>query len=178
MRASLSALTWFDAASGFSYEILSESGSGVIRSKVLHAALAAEQKATRSSESGKAALTEANYEFTAGSADTDGLVRVGLRPRRDDPMLIKGTVVLDPESADLLRVEGTLIKRPSFWTRRVHVTRSYTRLLGVRVPISMASQADVLMVGSSTFSMTYDYSSVNGLEVGASVPDAADGPVR
>ena len=43
---------------------------------------------------------------------------------------------------------------------------------------SMASQADVLMVGSSTFSMTYDYSSVNGLEVHASAPDAADGPVR
>jgi hypothetical protein len=165
MRASLSALTSFDAEGGFRYEILSESGSSVIRAKVLRAALAAEQHASQRAEAGRAALTEVNYEFTSAGADADGLARVGLQPRRDDAMLIKGAVVLDPESADLLRLEGTLIKRPSFWTRGVHVTRTYARLLGVRVPVSMESRAEVLIVGSSFFSMTYDYSSINGVEI-------------
>jgi hypothetical protein len=165
MRAALTALTSSDAESGFRYEVLSESGSSVIRSKVLRAALAAEQKASERAEAGRAALTEVNYEFTGAGADADGLLRVGLQPRRTDAMLIKGAVVLDPESADLLRIEGTLIKRPSFWTRSVHVTRTYARLLGVRVPVSMESRAEVLIVGSSHFSMTYDYSSINGVEI-------------
>jgi hypothetical protein len=165
MQASLSAMTWSEPDTGFHYEILSESGSGVIRSKVLRAALAAEQKASEKAESGKGSLTEANYEFTLAAAADDGLLRVGLRPRREDTMLITGSVILDPDSADLLRIEGALVKRPSFWTRRVLVTRTYRRVLGVRVPIAMESRADVLVVGASSFSMTYDYASINGVAV-------------
>ena len=32
--------------------------------------------------------------------------------------IINGTVVIETDSADLVRVEGDLSQRPSFWTRR------------------------------------------------------------
>ena len=70
--------------------------------------------------------------------------------------------MIESDSADLIRVEGELSQRPSFWTRRVHVVREYDRVGGVHVPISMKSTADVLIVGSSSFSMTYRYSEING----------------
>jgi hypothetical protein len=73
-------------------------------------------------------------------------------------------MVVGPE-ADLVRVEGVLSKRPSFWTRRVEVVRRYGRIGGVRVPVAMESTASVLIFGRSTFTMTYDYLTVNGISL-------------
>jgi hypothetical protein len=77
-------------------------------------------------------------------------------------MLVDGTILVTEDGADLVGVEGLLVKRPSTWTRRVEIRRGYARIAGVRVPVSMQSTARVLIVGTSTFSMTYEYESVNG----------------
>ena len=58
------------------------------------------------------------------------------------------------------------MKRPSFWTRRVDIVRHYARLAGVRVPVGMESTGQVLMLGPSSFTMTWEYESVNGIRVG------------
>jgi hypothetical protein len=43
--------------------------------------------------------------------------------------------------------------------------RRYERINGIRVPVSMQSTAHVVIVGRSTFSMVYDYASINGVPV-------------
>jgi hypothetical protein len=63
-----------------------------------------------------------------------------------------------------------LVKRPSFWTRRVQIVRDYGRIGGVRVPLATGSTADILFAGQSTFSMTYEYESINGVPVEAGTP--------
>jgi hypothetical protein len=161
MRASLTAITSLDPHGGFQFEILEESGSSVIRSKVLRAALEAERRARNSGEAGRSALTRLNYEFGQPEVREPGLVRVSIRPRREDAMMVDGCILLTEDQAELVSVEGRLVKRPSFWTRRVDIVRRYTRLAGVRVPISMESTADVLFAGRSTFSMRYEYEAVN-----------------
>jgi hypothetical protein len=162
MRAELKAETTLDREKGFQYVILEESGSGVIRSKVLKAALEAERRARNEGEGARAALTRANYEFSLGDITPEGLIRVGLRPLRQDTMLIDGSMLLTGADADLVSVQGRLVKRPSFWTRKVEVVRRYARIAGIRVPVSMDSNADVLIAGKSTFSMEYQYESING----------------
>jgi hypothetical protein len=77
-------------------------------------------------------------------------------------MLIDGAMFLSPDEGDLVRVEGVLVRRPSFWTRRVSVVRRYARVAGVRAPVAMESTAQVLIVGAASFAMTYDYEMVNG----------------
>jgi hypothetical protein len=161
MRATLTALTSLDPDNGFQFDILEESGSGVIRGKVLRAALEAERRARNSNETERGALTKVNYDFGPTEVVEQGLVRVDIRPRRNDTLLIDGSILLTEERADLVRIEGQLVKRPSFWTRRVHVVRQYARVGGVRVPVSMESTADVLLVGKSTFSMRYEYETIN-----------------
>jgi len=42
-----------------------------------------------------------------------------VKPRRKHVMLIDGALFIEEDSADLVRIEGELSKRPSFWTRRV-----------------------------------------------------------
>jgi hypothetical protein len=160
MQASLDAWTNLAADGAFSFEIIHESGSDLIRAHVLRAALIEEQRARRASELEAAALTPINYELNAGEAVGD-LLRINLVPRRRSRMLIAGTAFVTRDASDLVRVEGTLAKRPSFWTRRVEVTRCYRRISGVRVPVDMRSTADVMLVGTSAFSMTYDYAMIN-----------------
>jgi len=165
MRARLTAWTSLDPAQGFQYSVVDETGSGVIRGKVLHAALEAERTLTATGEADKGALSASNYEFSVEPGDEEGLVRVAIHPKRRETMLLDGRVFLTESGADLARVEGYLVKRPSFWTREVHVVRRYERIRGIRVPVSMQSTARVLVAGRSTFSMTYEYESINGVRV-------------
>lgn len=165
MRAQMTAWTSLDPEHGFSYAIVSESGSGAIRQRVLKAALEAERSMTNGGELDRGALTPANYDFSDTGTMRDGLVRIALAPRRRDTALVDGSMFLVPDSADLVSVEGRLVKRPSFWTRRVDVVRRYARVNAVRVPLGLWSTAQVLIVGESTFSMTYEYHAINGRAV-------------
>ncbi len=162
IHARLTAWTTVDPVEGFQYSIVQEDGSGLIRRNVLRAALEAERSLREGGEISRSALTEANYEFMAAGRAEDGLVRIGINPRRRDTLLVEGSLLLTEEAGELVRVEGLLTKRPSVWTRRVEVVRRYDRVAGVRVPVSLQSTARVLLVGASTFSMTYEYESVNG----------------
>jgi len=161
----MDAWTDFDADHGFRYEIVSEGGSGYIRSRVFRAALDGERKLWTSHEPDRAELTTANYEFADRGLAADGAETLAVTPRRKDMLLIDGSIFVSPADGDLLRVEGQLSKAPSFWTRRVEIVRRYARVAGVRLPISIESIAHVLIAGRSTFRMIYEYESVNGEHV-------------
>ena len=162
MSAAIKAWTTLDSAKGFRFQVVSEEGSSIIRNKVLLAALEAEKSAVTSGDRDQAALTAANYEFLDMSAVPINLVKIDVRPRRKHVMLVDGALFLEAESADLVRIEGELSRRPSFWTRNVKILREYARIDGVHVPVAMSSTASVLLVGASTFSMTYKYVEING----------------
>jgi hypothetical protein len=153
MRARLTAWTSLDPVQGFQYSIVDESGSSIVRQKVLRAALEGERFLRANGEVEKGALTPSNYEFSGGSQAEENLIRIGIHPKRHDTMLIEGSILLTDPDGDLARIEGSLIKRPSIWTREVHVVRRYERINGIRVPVSMQSTARVVIVGHSTFSM-------------------------
>jgi hypothetical protein len=168
---------WIDACTFLDgnemrYEILAQGGSGAVRKRALIAALDGEVKARRAGDPARAALVPANYEFTSADGAAD-VLRVTLKPKRNDSMLVDGAMTLARDTGELLSIEGRLVKSPSFWTRQVHVTRRYARIAGVRVPIAMESTAKVLVVGASTFDMSYRYLAINGEPV-AGQPDAAE----
>jgi len=164
MSARLTAWTSLDPVQGFQYSIVDETGSSIVRQKVLRAALEGERFLRANGEIERGALTPSNYEFSGGSEE-ENLIRIGIHPKRHDTMLIEGSILLTEPDGDLARIEGSLIKRPSLWTREVHVVRRYERINGIRVPVSMQSVARVVIVGRSTFSMVYDYASINGAPV-------------
>lgn len=162
---------WLDACteltqeSVFRYRVIAEGGSGLIRGRVLKSALENEREAWTSGEIDRSTLGLANYEFQTTDG-TDGDLRiVTLKPRREDRMLVDGVMFLRPPAGDLVRVEGTLAKGPSFWAPRVEVVRRYERIAGVRVPVTLESVAQVRMVGRSSFRMSYHYLSVNGRDL-------------
>jgi hypothetical protein len=166
--------TTLDPAKGFKYEIVSEGGSAYVRNKVLRKTLEREAEAHAKSETRSAAIAPANYTFTEQGSDGAGLMGIAIEPLRKESMLVRGTMYLTPQDGDLVRIEGQLAKSPSFWTRRVDITRRYDRISGVRVPTATESVAQVLIAGRSTFNMVYEYASINGREIGQPRPRASE----
>jgi hypothetical protein len=153
---------WTEAdGSGFRYQVISEEGSEYIRSRVFRQTLETERAMWKSSAPDRAALTPANYVFEDRGVQPDGLTSVVLKPRRKDVLLVDGAIFLSPSDCDLVRLEGKLAKAPSFWTRYVQIVRWYRRFAGIRMPVALESTANVRIAGTSTFSMTYWYESVN-----------------
>jgi hypothetical protein len=150
---------------GFTFHVLSEGGSDYIRKKVLRPILEGEREIIATGDPLRSALTLDNYEMTRDEPAEDGLVRLFLKPRRQERTLVDGSLLVSAADGDLVRVTGRLAKNPSFWTRRVDIVRHYGRIAGVRVPLSVESVAQVRIAGPSAMSMTYRYEMVNGRDV-------------
>lgn len=156
-----------DETHGFRYEIASEGGSEFIRSRVFREALETERRMWASGDDHRAAITTANYVLEDGPEGDDGMPSIVLRPRRKDILLVDGFIVLNRDDGELVRMEGLLSKTPSFWTRRVHVTRYFQRFAGVRMPVAVDTVANLLVAGRATLRMSYEYEHVNDVRVGA-----------
>ena len=162
---------WIEAdAAGFRYVIAAEDGSDYIRAKVFRASLETERTMWASGAPKKAGLTPANYVFEDRGAQPDGLSSLTLKPRRKDVLLVDGSIFLNPDDGDLVRMEGRLSKAPSFWIRHVEVTRHFQRLCGYRMPTLLEATASILFAGQSSFRVTYEYESINGRRVGNPQP--------
>jgi hypothetical protein len=155
-----------DESLGFRYHIASEGGSEFIRSRVFRETLEMERRMWANGRADRATITPDNYVLEDGPPGDDG-PSIVLRPRRKDVLLVDGFIVLNKDDGELVRVEGLLSKTPSFWTRRVHVTRYFQRFAGVRMPVVVETVANVLVAGRSTLRMSYDYEHVNGVRLGA-----------
>lgn len=151
----------------YTWQVLDEGGSDLILNRVLRPALEREAQAHRSGRSTRGGLTPDNYTFSAPSP-VEGGWQVGIEPRKHEDMLVRGTMLISGEG-ELLRVEGDLVKRPSFWTKAVHLVRHYGRVAGAHVPLRLDMVAQMRLVGTSRLAMTYQYLEVNGQVV-------ADGP--
>jgi hypothetical protein len=102
--------------------------------------------------------------------DDDGLANILLSPKRKERVLVSGTMFLQPDGGDLVRLQGRLAKNPSFWVRNVEIVRSYKRIEGVVVPVTLESTAHVRILGAASLRMTYSYSEIDGRPVSAPSP--------
>jgi hypothetical protein len=157
--------TEYEPAAGFQYSIVAQGGSERIAKRVLRKVLEAEKEHSVLDEWRKGNLSHANYLFDFGGHAGSGMLRMQLTPRRRDSRLVQGSAIVTAKSGDLVRVEGRLSKSPSIWVRWVNVSRSYAPVAGAMMPVAVESTADVRIAGMSTFSMTYEYQTVDGQAV-------------
>ena len=80
---------------------------------------------------------------------------------------MEGSIFLTSEAADLVRMEGLLVKRPSFWTRKVEIVRDYGRIAGVRVPHYHGLDRRHPLCRAVDVHDDYEYESINDVPVRA-----------
>ena len=154
-RGWIEAWTEYTPGRGFTYEVVREGGSEYVRNKILRGMLVSEQKLIAGGKRLHASLESMNYRFEDGGMADGGLQRVLLKPAKKSDGILNGSVLVDPESGLMTRIEGRLVKSPSFWLRDAHV--------GYRVvPVDMTSTGRVRIFGRSNFRLVYDYESIDG----------------
>ncbi|HYL15312.1 MAG TPA: hypothetical protein VEV41_19905 [Terriglobales bacterium] len=100
-----------------------------------------------------AAITPDNYEFTyLGESVADGqpCFLLGLTPKRKDKGLISGRAWVDKYSFLVRQIEGELVKSPSFWVKKVHITMDFGNVRGTWLQTAMEAVADIRILGSQT----------------------------
>ncbi len=163
----LEATTEYSPLAGFRYQVTAESGSSFVRDKLremleLERTVIARQPARYS-------LVNANYVFRPRGVDAAGLAAIDVSPKREDHVLVKGTIFLSPADGALVQVKGRLVKNPSFWVRNVDVIRNYDRIVGVVVPVVLESRAQLRIFGPATLRVTYSYLEIDGRSVSSTV---------
>ena len=174
----LEAWTEFVPGRGFSYEVVREGGHEYVRNKVLRNLLSSEQELIARGHPLRAQFVAKNYSFTDGGTTDTGLQRIILEANRKSDGIVNGSMWLDTEAGALVRIEGRLLKSPSFWLRDVDVTWKYANVDGHDLPVEMISSGRVRIFGSSTFKMSYDYISIDGRVVSDEMKAILRTPLR
>lgn len=151
---------------GLTYEVVGEGGSDYVRDKIFREMLASEQNLIATGKRLRTSLEAKNYVFEDGGQTDAGLQRILLKPAKKSDGILNGSLLLEPESGLITRMEGRLVKSPSFWLRDVDITYKFAHVGGYVVPIEMTSAGRVRMFGRSNFRMTYDYVSIDGQPAG------------
>jgi hypothetical protein len=126
------------------------SGDGFVKSNVITRLLQSEVDHVQKDDSSLTALTSANYKFSfKGTSQVDGrlLHDYQVKPRRKRAGLFKGHVYLDAYTGSLVRVEGSVVKSPSFFVKKLDFVQDYTDVAGFTLPTHMHSEALARIIG-------------------------------
>jgi hypothetical protein len=140
------------------FQVISESGTKIIRTKVFKPALEAETEAQRPQVKQRSAVNAHNYELSfLGEEEIRGRLcyLLNIRPRRKDKFLLRGQVWIDSQDFAIVRVQGHLVKLPSFWTRKVEYRRDYQKIGDIWLPLHDQSTSQLFMFGKSTLTIDY-----------------------
>ncbi len=126
------------------------SGDGFVKSNVIARMLQSEVQHVERREGPQTAITSANYKFSyKGTESIDGqFVHVyAVKPRQKRVGLFRGKIYLDVTSGSLRRAEGTLVKSPSFFIKKIDFVQDYADVDGFTFPVHVHSVAKTRIIG-------------------------------
>jgi hypothetical protein len=143
------------------FEVVSESGSGFVRSHIIAKMIEAETESSQKGERKDGRIIPENYEFhLMGMEDLDGRSNYVLQvdPKKPSKFAIRGRIWVDAQDFAIARIEGQPAKNPSFWIRSVKVEQRYGRTGQFWLPTLNHSVAEARIFGSTEVIIEYsDY---------------------
>jgi len=143
------------------FTILSESGSGSVRTRVFKKLLEAEQESMREDNQQRSATTPENYTFQISDyqkTDTDEFYVLDARPLGKNKFLFRGHIWVDAKDFAITRVEGEPAVNPSWWTLKTDFKRRYQKVGEFWLPESNQSETKVRVLGTAFLTIEYrDY---------------------
>lgn len=161
--AEMTVRTTYQRESGKSYEILSESGSGLLRKMVLHSILDHEQEINRPGIREGAFFTSANYSMKIEPGapkllDSRLCYAVAILPKPKSQQLVSGTLWADAANGQIVQVQGSIRKGLSLFTGKVQVFRKYANIDGFAQAIYARAESNSSLFGRTVVVIDYrDY---------------------
>jgi hypothetical protein len=152
----------YDAASGKSFRIVSQSGSGILSEKILKRAMDSEIEASK--DNGASALTPANYRFQfEGSESLNGRPAyiLGVEPLTGSKFLYRGKIWVDATDFAVAKIEAAPAKNPSFLISRTLIRWTYAKTGNYWMPQQSHSESKVRIGGTAVLTIDYGAYQIN-----------------
>jgi outer membrane lipoprotein-sorting protein len=146
----------YDAASGKSFRIVSQSGSNLLCDKVLKRAVDSEKEASQ--DKSLTAFNDTNYSFMLLGTDTLGgrpAYVLHEEPRSEGKFLSRGKIWVDAEDFAVVKMETEPAKNPSFWISRTSISSSSVKTDGFWLPGQTRSETKVRVGGTAVLTIDY-----------------------
>jgi hypothetical protein len=139
-------------------------GDGFVKSNVITRLLQSEVDHVQKDDPAQTAISPKNYKFSYKGAARlqDRLVHVyQVKPHKKHPGLFKGRVYLDAQTGVLVRVEGSVVKSPSFFVKHIEFVQDYADIQSFTLPVHVHSEAKARIVGRTIVDIVHrDYQPV------------------
>lgn len=149
-RGSFQLRRTFAAPKSLAFTAVKFVGDGFIKTNVITRLLQSEAEAVQKGGGASTAIAPENYKFSyKGTDDLFGLpVYVfQLKPRAKRAGLFKGRIYLDVYSGRIRRAEGTMVKSPSFFVKKINFTQDYAEFGTFSLPVHIHSEAQTRLIG-------------------------------
>jgi hypothetical protein len=140
----------YSSPNALSFRPVEFTGDDFVKHNVITKLLQSEVEHVQKNEGAAAALTSENYKFSyKGSEKLDGhdVHIFNVKPRKKVPGLFKGKIYVDAFTGSLRRAEGTVVKSPSFFIKKIEFVQDYDDVNGFNFPVRMHSTAMTRVVG-------------------------------
>jgi len=150
-------------------------GDGFVKNNVITRLLQSEVDHVQTDDASLTALTPANYKFSFKGTNQMGgrLVHdYQVKPRKKRAGLFKGHVYLDAYTGSLVRVEGTVVKSPSFFIKKIEFVQDYADIGVFTLPTHMHSEAVARIIGRAVVDIYQDeyQPSTNTVQASQQIP--------
>jgi hypothetical protein len=146
----------YDAATGKTFRVVSQSGSKLLVDKVLKRLVESEQDA--GGDKHATALTQANYEFKLEGIEDVGdrpAYILAVEPKVSSKYLYRGKVWVDTADFAVAKIAAEPAKNPSFWISKTAIDHKYVRIDGFWLPAQNRSESKVRVGGNAVLSIDY-----------------------
>lgn len=133
-------------------------GDGFVKSNVITRLLQSEVDHVRKDDPALSAITSANYKFSyKGATSIEGRpVHVfQVKPHKKRTGLFKGRVYLDAYTGSLVRAEGSVVKSPSFFIKKIEFVQDYAEFDGFTFPVHLHADAKARIIGRAIVDIHY-----------------------
>ena len=161
--AEMTVKTTYLRETGKSYEVVSESGSKILRSVVLGSILDNEKKINVPGVREGSWLVSANYDMKLKTGKVEQVggrdcVALTVSPRRKTPYLIEGTIWVDVKDGTIVQVEGESSKSPSMFAGPTQLIRQYVNIDGFSEATHARAVSSSAVFGETVIKIDYlDY---------------------
>jgi hypothetical protein len=159
----------YDAASGKSFQIVSQSGSNFLNEKVLKRAVDSEKEASRNKSS--TALTPANYRFNLVGSETLGsgpTYILNVEPLQPSKFLYRGKIWVDATDFAVVKMDTQPARNPSFWISKTRIQSTSIKTDDFWFQQKLHSETRVRVGGVAVLTIDYgNYEVVSDVKPGS-----------
>lgn len=148
----------FLAPKSLAYGALKFVGDSFVKTNIIVKLLQSEVDHVEKGEGGNTAITPDNYKFSyKGPQEINGqtVYEFHVKPRQKRAGLFKGKIYIESTTGRILRAQGTLVKSPSVFVKKVDFVQDYEDVAGFSLPAHMHSISETRLFGKAIVDISH-----------------------